>query len=74
MENSPCFKVSSSTAFWDDPIDDFFKSVFFLFFLAVLGLRGCTGFSLVAVSGGYSPAAVCRLLSAVSSLVAKRRL
>jgi len=71
MENSPCFKVSSSTAFWDDPIDDFLKR---FFFFAVLGLHCCTGFSLVAVSGGYSPAAVCRLLIAVASLVAKHRL
>ena len=73
MENSLSFKVSSSTAFWDDPIDDFFKR-FFFFFFAVLGLRCCTGFSLVAVSGGYSLAVVCRRLIVVASLVAKCRL
>ena len=41
---------------------------------------GCAGSSslhrlfLVAVGGGYSPAAVCRLLIAAASLVAKHRL
>ena len=51
-----------------------FLKYFFFFFFAVLGLCCCTGFSLVAVSGGYSLAAVCRLLIVVASLVAKHRL
>ena len=52
---------------------DIFK-FFFLFILAVLGLW-CygMGFSLVAVSGGYSLVAVCGLLIAVASLFAERR-
>ena len=33
----------------------------------MLGLRCCVGFSLVAVSRGYSPAAECGLLTAVTS-------
>ena len=32
------------------------------------------GFSLAALSGGYPPAAVCRLLIAAASLVAKQEL
>ena len=40
------------------------------FFLAVLGLHCCEGFSLV-VSQGYSLAVVLRLLIAVASLVAE---
>ena len=47
---------------------------YFLKFLAVLGLRCCTGFSLVAASGGYSLVAACRLLMAVASLVAEQGL
>ena len=37
-------------------------------FLASLGLCCCTRASLVAASGGYSLATVCRLLSEVASL------
>ena len=37
----------------------------------MLGLHCCAGFSLVAVSGGYSLAVVCRLLIAVASPVAE---
>ena len=44
------------------------------FFLAVLGLHCCVGFSLAVESEGYSLVAVCRLLVAVTSLVAERRL
>ena len=40
-------------------------------FLAVLGLRCCTGISLLAASGGYSLVAMLRLLIAVASLVAE---
>ena len=38
-------------------------------FLALLGLRCCTGFSLVVVLGGCSQVAVFRLLIVVASLV-----
>ena len=38
-------------------------------FLAVLGLHCCTSFSLVASSGGCSLVTMCRLLTAVVSLV-----
>lgn len=44
------------------------------FFPAMLGLRCCTGFSLIAASGGYSVVAVRRLLIAEVSLVAAHRL
>ena len=40
-------------------------------FLAVLGLRCCVGFPLVAVSGGCSPVVVHGLLTAVASLVGR---
>ena len=42
---------------------------FYFLYLAVLGLRCRTGFSLVVVSGGYSLAVVCRLLLVAASLV-----
>ena len=48
-----------------------FRFLFIYSFLAVLGLCGCTGFSLVAVSGGYSLVEVRELLIAVASLVAE---
>ena len=54
----------------------FFKN-FYLFvclFLAVLSFHCCTGFALVAVSGGCSAVAVCMLLKVLASLVAKYRL
>ena len=38
-------------------------------FLAVLGLRYCEGFSLVAASGGSSLVVVCRLLISAASLI-----
>ena len=47
---------------------------FIYLFLAVLGLRCCGGFSLVAASASYSLVAVCRLLIVVASLVAEHRL
>ena len=47
---------------------------FIYLFLAVLGLRCCTGSSSAAVSGGYSPVVVSRLLIAVASLVGEPRL
>ena len=47
----------------------FFFQMYFFFFL-MLGCRcGCVGCSLVATSGGHSPAAVHGLLLAVASLV-----
>ena len=47
---------------------------FFILFLAVLGLRCCAGFSLVAASRGHSPVAVRGLLIVVASLVAEHEL
>ena len=41
----------------------------FYLVLAVLGPCCCTGFSLVSVSRGYSPAVVLRLLTVMTSLV-----
>ena len=43
-------------------------------FLAVLGLRRCSGFSLVVASRGYSLFVVLRLLIGMASLVAEHRL
>ena len=40
--------------------------------LAVLGLRCCTGFSLVVASGGCSVVAMRRLLIAVASVVVEQ--
>ena len=40
----------------------------------MLGLSCCTGFSLVAVSGGHSVVAVCGLLTEVAPLIAVRGL
>ena len=40
--------------------------------MAVLGLRYYMWLSLVVVSGGYSPVAVCGFLTPVASLVAER--
>ena len=39
-------------------------------FMALLGLQGCSGFSLVVISGGYSLGVVHGLLIVVASLVA----
>ena len=56
----------------------FFVFVFVFFFnyllLAVLGLRWFTGFSPVAASEGYSPAAAHGFLIAMASLVAEHGL
>ena len=43
-------------------------------FWVVLGLLCWAGFSLVAASGGSSPVAGCRLLTATASLAAEHRL
>ena len=40
----------------------------------MLGLHCCMGFSLIAVSGGYSPVVVCELLIAAASLVGEHSL
>ena len=48
----------------------FFKKFIYSFSLSVLGLRCCSGFSLVAGGGGCSWAAMLGLLIAVASLVA----
>ena len=47
--------------------------IIFFIYLAVLGLRWCTGFSLVAASRGCSLVAVCGLLIAVASFVVGAR-
>ena len=49
-----------------------FITLFTYLFLAALSLRCWAGFSLVAMSGGYSLVAVHRLLSFVVSLVEYR--
>ena len=46
-----------------------FKKHYFLFFGCTRSLLVCMGFSLVAVSRGYSRAVVHRLLNEVASLV-----
>ena len=43
-----------------------YKNNFIYLFLAMLDLCCCMGFSLVAVSGGYSLVVVCRLLIVVT--------
>ena len=48
--------------------------VYFVYFLGVLGLRCCTGFSLVLVSGNYSLVVVSRLLIAAAFLAAEHEL
>ena len=52
----------------------FFFNFYLFLFLAVLRLCFCMGFSLAAVSRGYSPAAVHRLVTADPSLVARHGL
>ena len=47
---------------------------FIYLLLAALGLRCCTGFSLVAASGGFSLVVVLGLLIEAASLVAEFRL
>ena len=70
MSSIPVLYLTTSLWFY---VIHFKKSNFIYLFLAVLGLRCCVGFSLVAASGGYPPAAVHRLLTAVASLVAEHR-
>ena len=47
---------------------------FFFCVLAVLGLHCCAGFSLVAVSAGYSLVVVCGLLIVMASVVVEHGL
>ena len=42
-----------------------FKIIFIYLFLAMLGVHCCKGFSLVVLSGGYSPLVVSGLLIVV---------
>ena len=51
--------------------DIYIYNVIYLF--AVLGLRCCTGFSLVVVSKGYAVVAALRFLFVAASLVGDRR-
>ena len=50
----------------------FIKIFFLSLFLTVLGLRCHVGFSVAAMSRGYSLVGVCGLLTAVASLVEHR--
>ena len=52
----------------------FYVIIFICLLWAVLGLRCCTGFSLVAASRGYSLFAVHGLLIAAASLVVEHGL
>ena len=52
----------------------FAKIIFFLFSFGSLGLCCCVGFSLAVESGGYSPVAVCGLLTVGASLVVEHGL
>ena len=49
----------------------YLKKIFF--FLAVLGLCCCKGFSPVVASGDYSPVVVLGLLTVVAALVVEHR-
>ena len=51
-----------------------FKKIILLNYLTVLGLCGCTVFSLVVASAGYSLVVVHRRLTAAASLVVEHRL
>ena len=54
-------------------VQQFLKKFIYLF-LTVLSLHSCSGFFLVSGSGGYSLAAVCRLLMVVASPVGQQGL
>ena len=67
------------STFTHDPLDThslfhFVTYLLFILILAVLRLHCCAGFSLGAVSKGYSLVAVHGLLIAVAPLVAKHSL
>ena len=49
----------------------YFKNIFLYLLIVVLGPRGCEGFYLVAVTGGYSLVSVLGLLPAVASFIAE---
>ena len=61
--------ISTSVMQWSDQCHLGCFMHLFILFLAVLCLRLCGGFSLVAASRGYSLVALLRLLTAVASLV-----
>ena len=63
--------IKENTSITQHNVSWLFKHLFIIYFLAVLGLRCCTGFSLVAASGGSSLVVVRGLLIAVASLVAE---
>ena len=50
------------------------QDIVMFYLLAVLDLCCCVSFSLVVVSRGYSPVAMCRLLIEAASLVVEHRL
>ena len=52
-----------------DVMDNITLFILFIYLLVVLSLHCCPWPSLVAASGGYSPTAVCSLLTVVASLV-----
>ena len=52
----------------------FFNKLFIYLFLTVLELHCCAGFSLVAVSWGYSLAVALGFVRVVASLVVEHRL
>ena len=66
--------ISTSVMQWSDQCHLGCFIYLFILFLAVLCLRLCAGFSLVAASRGYSLVAVLGLLIAVASLVLEHRL
>ena len=70
------FLSSSFIHITDDPFQFpiFFKFIKSCLFLSLLGLRCCSGFSLLAVSGGDSLAAIHSLLVAVTSFLEEHRL
>ena len=61
--------VSNDCILCDTNYIIFFFFKFMYLFLAVLGLRSCSGFFLVAESRGYSSVVVHSLLTAAASLV-----
>ena len=69
MDNTIALQMEWKNYFYLDLLDD----IFLFFGLRWVFLAACRPFC-VAESGGYSLVAVCRLLLALSSLVAEQRL
>ena len=67
-----CHFVLTEGKVYGKPCKDSFFKQFIYLFLAMLDLCCYVGFSLLAVSGGYSLFAACGLLIAVASLVVSR--